>query len=628
MVSWHRGRRTTFANRPRRRRNIHCALILVVALNNCGCEQHADNNAAGAKQTEQQRDPDSGKKSTDGESATSQTSASPPLFRDMTSESGIKFTSRNGEEADQFTMLEVLGSGVALFDYDGDGRIDIFLAGGGSFGGPEKTEIVGAPCRLYRNEGDWKFRDVTQAAGLERPWFYNHGVAVADYDLDGYSDLVVTGYRQLALFHNEPTPNSQERRFVDVTEAVGLSDDSWSTSAGWADLDGDRYPELYVCHYLDWSFDNHPVCGGVAAGVGRDVCAPQRFAPLTHRLFANESSSTGERRFRDNSAEQKLQPGCGLGVLLADVNSDGQPDIYVANDTTNNFLLMNRSGKLEEKGLAAGVAVDDQGHADGSMGVDAADYDGSGRPALWVTNFQGDLHSLYANVGAELFDHRSRAAGISALGTQLVGFGTAFLDFDNDGWEDLAFVNGHVFRHPPLGSTFKQRPVLLRNVERNGRRIFTDVSRRGGPFFETAALGRGLAIGDLDNDGWPDVVVTNTNTPAVLLQNAGAAANRPANRWVGVRLVGRGHRDVIGSTVVVETNTRRLTRFAKGGGSFLSANDPRLLFGLAASEEIRSVNVQWSWGETQRWGDLEAGSYWELVENEPAAVRKTYAAAE
>jgi hypothetical protein len=308
-----------------------------------------------------------------------------------------------------------------------------------------------------------------------------------------------------------------------------------------------------------------------------------------------------------------------LGVLLADFNADGRPDIYVANDTTNNFLLMNRDGTLEEKGMVAGAAVDDQGHADGSMGVDAGDYDGSGRSSLWVTNFQGDLHALYSNIGNEMFDHRSRAAGISAIGTELVGFGTGFLDFDNDGWEDLAFVNGHVFRHPPLGSTFKQRPVLLHNVQRGSRRFFANVSHAGGQFFETAALGRGLAVGDLDNDGWPDIVVTNMNTRAAVLRNRAG----DQNRWLGIRLVGRDHRDIAGSTVVIECGDRRLTRFAKGGGSYLSASDTRLLFGLGKEEALHSVQVHWSWGESQSWDKLEPGAYWDLVEGEPTALRST-----
>jgi hypothetical protein len=344
-----------------------------------------------------------------------------------------------------------------------------------------------------------------------------------------------------------------------------------------------------------------------------------------HALFANESDEKGGRRFRDVSAKHNFQAaGCGLGVVLADLNQDGTPDIYVANDATNNFLFINRNGALEEKAMIAGVAVDDQGQIDGSMGVDVGDYDGSGRPALWVTNFQGDLHALYANLGREVFDHQTRSAGIVAVGMHLVGFGTGFVDVDNDGWEDLVFVNGHVVRRPALGSTFKQRPVLLRNTERKGRRFFTDISDQGGTFFNTPALGRGLASGDLDNDGWPDLVVNNTNSPTALLRNVAAEVPSQANRWLGVKLAGRGHRDVVGSTVTLEGSTRKLTRFAKGGGSYLSASDQRILFGLAPNQEVETVTVRWSWGESQQWQGLKAGSYWELREGEPNAVQLTY----
>jgi hypothetical protein len=548
----------------------------------------------------------------------------PPVFRDVTPGSGIDFICRNGEEADQFTILESLGGGVALIDYDNDGWLDIFLAGGGYFDGANKTDIKGSDCRLYKNLGQWKFQDVTADTGLSGPWFYNHGAAVADYDRDGYSDLLVTGYGRLALFHNQQA-SAGRRHFVDVSKQLGLEDDQWCTSAGWGDLDGDGFPEVYVCRYLDWSFDNNPQCKGYAAGADRDVCPPQRFKPLVHALFANEQDSREGRRFRNVSDQHHFEAaGCGLGVILADLNQDSKPDIYVANDATNNFLYYNRGGHFEEKGMSSGTAVDDQGQIDGSMGVDVGDYDGSGRPGLWVTNFQGDLHGLYANLGNEAFDHHSRATGIAAVGMHLVAFGTSFVDVDNDGWEDLVFVNGHVVRRPALGSTFKQRPVLLRNIERGGRRFFANSSEQGGKFFSTPALGRGLAVGDLDNDGWPDLVANHTNSQAALLRNAAADGPARSNRWLGIRLVGRNHRDVVGSTIELEGSMRRQTRFAKGGGSYLSASDKRILFGLESNQEIDTVTVRWSWGETQQWQGLKPGAYWELREGEAEAVQLKY----
>ncbi len=536
----------------------------------------------------------------------------PAWFRDVTAGSNVDFTYRNGEEADQFTILESVGGGVAMIDFDGDGLLDLFFTGGGYFDG---QQVKGHPCKLYKNLGNWKFRDVTAEVGLDKIDFYTHGVAVADYDKDGWPDLLVTGYGRVALFHNEPLGSG--RRFVDVTAKAGLNDTSWSTSAGFADLTGSGYPDLYICHYVNWSFANNPVCKG-KGGVDRDVCPPQQFKPLIHALYRNNGDGT----FRDVTKEQKLRDdGCGLGVVFADFNGDGRPGIYVANDATNNHFYLNRGDKLEEKGLIAGVAVDEHGMYNGSMGVDVADYDGSGRASLFVTNFQGEVHALYQNLGKERFAYQSPVAGLSALSRHYVGFGTAFVDVDNDGWEDLFIVNGHVLRKP-LGSTLKQKQLLLRNTESRGRRVFQDYSKRGGPYFATPAVARGIAVGDLDNDGWPDVVISNTNGPAVLLRNEAFIGN-PA-RWLGIKLVGYENRDITGTTLVLEGNSHRLTRFVKGGGSYLSSSDRRVLFGLGTTEQFKRLTVKWSWGKEQTWDNLEPGSYWELREGEAMPKRIVY----
>jgi hypothetical protein len=345
------------------------------------------------------------------------------------------------------------------------------------------------------------------------------------------------------------------------------------------------------------------------------VCPPQRFKPLPHALFHNNGDGT----FRDASAEQKLRAdGAGLGVVIADLSGDGQPDIYVANDAAPNFMYVNRGGTLEERGGGAGVALDEKGDYDGSMGVDVGDFDGSGRPSIWVTNFQDELHALYANLGNGFFHHHSQAAGVAALGRRYVGFGTGFIDADSDGWEDLAAVNGHVVRYP-IGANFRQRGVLLHNVQRQGRRFFEIATSSGGPYFQRELLGRGLAIGDLDADGRSDLVISHCNTPVVLLRNTSQAAAN--NHWLGIDLAGRDERDVAGSVVTLDTGQRRLVRFAKGGGSYLSSSDRRLLFGLGVATTVQRLSVRWSWSQTQEWENLQPDAYYRLREGVAAAER-------
>jgi hypothetical protein len=543
------------------------------------------------------------------------------FFEDVTAASGIDFTYRNGEDADHFSLLESLGGGVALLDYDGDGLLDILVTGGGDFTGPERRLITGHPSRLYRNLGNGHFRDVTAEVGLDRPLFYTHGCAVADYDCDGWPDLLVTGWGRLALYHNE-SDGKGGRRFVEVTQQAGLHDRLWSTSAAWADLDGDGYPDLYICHYVDWSLSHNLPCKGDVAAVERDVCPPKTFTALPHLLYRNNRDGT----FTDVSKSAGLRQhtaadGMGLGVLVVDVNDDRRPDVYVANDTEDNFLYLNRStpGKieLEEKGLESGVARSNAGRPDGSMGVDAADYDGCGRPSLWVTTFEKERHQLHHNdcqPGQMAFTYATWRAGIAALGPNYVGFGTGFLDVDNRGWEDIVIANGHVRRHPTR-APLRQRPILLHN-EGNG--TFRNATPAGGPYFQTDHRGRGLAIGDLDNDGRLDLVISHLNEPVVVLRNRGEAANGAKNHWLGIELHGRKNRDIVGARVVVEVGQRWLTRFAKGGGSYLSSGDRRHLFGLGETEKVGRVSVLWPWGEEQHWEGLSVDRYWRLTEGEAA----------
>jgi hypothetical protein len=536
----------------------------------------------------------------------------PALFRDVTANSGLEFRYRNGTEANHYSILESLGGGVALLDFDGDGLLDIFLPGGGFF---EGKEIRGHACKLYRNLGGMKFQDVSDRVRMDGDWFYSHGVAVGDYDRDGWPDLLMTGWGRLALFHNEPADANDPtkgRRLVDVTRRAGLTSRSWSSSAGWADFDGDGYPDLYVCHYVNWSFENNPQCGRP-----QDICPPKAFDGLAHKLFRNNRDGT----FTDVSFEAGLRPGGpdaskGLGVLLVDLNGDGKPDIYVANDTADSFLYVNRCTpgrfRFEERGLVSGTARDLGGSPNGSMGVDAADYDGSGRPSLFVTNYENELHALYRNECKGdhiLFEYASRSAGIASLGQSTVGWGTGFFDIDHHGWEDLFVATGHAIRHPARsGGDPRQRPILLRNQ----RGQFQDISQSGGPYFRTTHLARGVALGDLDNDGRIDLVISHLNDPVVLLRNEAATDHH----WLGVEVVGREKADVVGTRLVLESGGRKQTRFVKGGGSYASSSDRRIMFGLGEAKKVDRLTVVWPNGEKQQWDGVAVDRYHRRVQGQ------------
>jgi enediyne biosynthesis protein E4 len=574
----------------------------------------------------------------------------PPLFREVTAESGVNFTYRNGEEADHYAILESLGGGLAVLDFDGDGLLDLFLPGGGHYEGPDKHQIKGNPCRLYRNLGNFRFEDVTAKMGLDKIDFYTHGAAAADYDNDGWPDLLVTGWHHLALFHNEPvdpkTP-TYGRKFVEVSKQAGMPDDLWTSSAGWGDLDGDGYPELYVCQYANWSFEfNHPLrC--TYDGHTRDVCPPKQFVGLEHKLFRNLGNGTfkdiskeaglrvhredyefeqltwlsqrARERLKRDVREGDTKFGKGLGVLVLDVNGDNKLDMYIANDTVDNFLYINRSTKpgefrFEELGMASGTARDDQGTPNGSMGLAASDFDGSGKPSIWVANYENELHALYRNDCTKdriAFTFFSAPAGLAVFGRMTVGWGTGFFDIDHHGAEDLFLITGHATRVPKT-SPRAQVPFLARNE--NGR--FKNIGKQGGPYFRSHHVGRGAVQADFDNDGRVDLGVIHTNEPVAILRNE---ADTKGRHWLGLELAGKDHHDVVGAKIVLEADGRKQTRFVQGGGSYASSSDRRHVIGLGAAGDISKLTVTWPNGKEQSFADLKLDRYYRLTEGSSTA---------
>jgi hypothetical protein len=578
-------------------------------------------------------------------------STGPPLFREVTAESGVNFTYRNGEEADHYAILESLGGGLAVLDIDGDGLLDLFIPGGGHYEGPDKHQIKGNPCRLYRNLGNFRFEDVTAKMGLDKIDFYTHGGAAADYDNDGWTDLLVTGWHHLALFHNvgvDPKNPTSGRKFVEVSKQAGMPEDLWTTSAAWGDLDGDGYPDLYVCQYVNWSFEfNHPLkC--TYDGHTRDVCPPKQFTGLEHKLFRNLGDGTfkdvskqaglrvartdeeyeqltwlpqrSRERLKRDVREGDTKFGKGLGVLMVDVNGDRKPDIYVANDTVDNFLYINRSTKpgefrFEELGMASGTARDDQGTPNGSMGLAASDFNGSGKPSIWVANYENELHALYRNDCVKdriAFTFFTAPAGLAVFGRMTVGWGTGFFDIDHHGAEDLFLVTGHATRVPKT-SPRAQPPILARNE--NGK--FKNIVSQGGAYFnEQKHVARGAVLADFDNDGRVDIAVIHTNEPVAILRNE---ADTQGRHWVGLELVGKDHRDVVGAKIVLEADGRKQTRFLQGGGSYASSSDRRHVIGLGAAGGISKLTVIWPSGKEQSFADLKLDRYYRFTEGSDKA---------
>jgi hypothetical protein len=521
-----------------------------------------------------------------------QSKPDPSPFVDVTGESGLDFTHRNGATG-ELLLPEVIGAGGALFDYDNDGDVDLFaVQGTGS-------------SRLYRNELDagrrLRFVDVTDRSGIAVSGD-GMGAATGDIDNDGWVDLYVTG-----LGANRMLRNKGDGTFADVTAGSGTDDRRWSTSATFFDYDRDGWLDLFVVHYVNFSAGMTRGC--FSAGSARDYCNPAVYDPVADRLLRNNRDGT----FSDVSVRAGLTrtPARGLGVLAADVNGDGWTDLYVANDGDPNHLWINDrgTGAFTDDALLSGVAVSRSGRAQGSMGVDAGDVDGDGDEDLFVTNLDNEGNALYRNLGKGLFEERTVEAGLFRLG--FTGFGTRFIDYDNDGWLDLVVANGavrHQNRQVQTGDPYplRQRNQLFRNDR--GRR-FIEVTDAAGAAFAPLRVARGTAAGDLDNDGDTDLVIFNNSGPArVLLNEAGSRRGH----WIGVRVLD-GRRDAVQARVVLAGgNGRDLTRRVQADGSYGTAGDPRVLFGLGDERSPQTVRVQWPGGGIEEFQDLSVDRYWVL----------------
>ena len=504
-------------------------------------------------------------------------------FTDVTAAAKIGFVQKSGASPDK-RMVETFGSGVAWIDYDNDGFPDLFFVNG----------APGSSNALYHNNRDGTFTDVTAKAGVAGSAagdrVFKTGVAVGDYDNDGYLDLFVTALGPDTLYHN-----NHDGTFTDVTARAGVAGapTAWSTSAGFFDYDHDGRLDLFVAHYVDYRLDENPYCGQKKDGY-RMYCDPKIFDGTADRLFHNNGDGT----FTDVSQRAGIAnpAGKGLGVTFCDVDRDGWPDIYVANDTVRNFLYRNKhDGTFEDITYAAGVGFDSNGKPRAGMGVDCADLDGNGRPDLFVTNFSEELNALFFNRGDGTFDDQSSLPGLKSAYLAL-GFGTKLFDMDNDGDLDIYVTNGHVIDNVALyqpNLRYKQRDLVYENL---GNGTFRDISATSGPALQAERVGRGLAVADFDNDGKLDVVISTLDGPPVLLKNhSGDGAH-----WLTIQA--KGHKSNafgLGATVTIETSEGTQVREINNAASYLSASDTRLHVGLGRATVVRRLSIQWPGGGTQ-----------------------------
>jgi hypothetical protein len=533
----------------------------------------------------------------------SRASAAGPLFEEIpASASGLTWVHENAMSADRH-LPETMGPGVAFVDYDNDGWVDIFMVNSGQadFYQP-KTPLKNV---LYKNNRDGTFTDVTDKAGVAGGREFGMGCAIADYDNDGYPDILVTAYGRCTLYHNNGNGT-----FTDVTDKAGVAAPGWTTSAVWFDYDNDGRLDLMLCSFVQFSLANNVFCGDNKLGK-RFYCIPRVFKPTPSLLYHNNGDGT----FTEVSAGTDIQRALGkaLGVVATDINGDGLMDLFVANDTVQNFLFVNRGkGKWDEIGLASEVGFSVNGRPRSGMGVDAADINGDGRQDLFVANVDQEMFSLYQNEGKESFSDVAAFHGVAQATRLLSGWGLKFFDYDNDGLVDLFLANGHpddMIESYSQQVRYKEPLVLFHH---DGKKL-SNVSAEAGPVFKKMFPARGLAVGDFNNDGRIDVLIGNNGEAPVLLKNNAG----DGHHWLGVKLQGTAcNRDGIGATIAWSAGGTKRTRFKANGGSYLSSHDMREVLGLGPAAKVDWLEITWPppSGRVERFTDLPLDRYVTIVE--------------
>lgn len=536
--------------------------------------------------------------------APSSSSAFDVRFLDVTAEAGIRFEHERAASLEKL-YLETMGAGVGWIDYDQDGLLDALFVNSGAT--PEFQPPSPPQPALYRNLGDGAFEDVTERAGLAvGDGFFFFGVAVGDFDNDGFPDLYVSGYRRSLLYRN-----TGRGTFEDVTESAGIdSEGDWETAAGWFDYDRDGHLDLLISNYVQYDVERNVVCGDPTPEL-RAYCHPDSFPGTSPRLYRNRGDGT----FEDVTAEAGLvnPDGKSLAVALAHLDEDDWPDIFIANDTQRNFIYFNNGdGTFEDASYMSGAGFSEDGKAEAGMSAGAADIDGDGDIDLYVSHLDAELDRLYTNEGNRLFVDATISAGLGTSNILNSTFGADFVDADNDGNRDLLVINGHILDNIEIfhaGVTHAEIKKLYKNL---GGGRFADVSETQPEAFLEPTVGRGLAVGDYDNDGFPDFLVSNNGEPGQLFRNS--ADN--GSHWLGVRLQGSASsRDGTGARLKVSAGERVGHAQAIGGRSYCSAQDLRLLFGLRANAGPARLEVGWLSGKRQRFHELPSGRYFVIGED-------------